>query len=417
MELMIFLLVIVVLLFFSGYFSATETALFSLPSTKIRTYQNSQSPRNRLIANLVLRPRDLLVTVFMLNTLVNILIQNTMSAMSGPQASWFFKVILPFFLMLILGEIIPKNFGLQNNIWVANLVAPSINFMQNALKPIRTLIVRITAPVSRIMFFYLKPDESISKDELKHVLATSQEFGVLHPDEAELAWGYLKLQDATVKSLMRPRDDILYYDIEDPLSRLTYLFVDLECSRMPVCEGSLDKILGIITTKQYLLNRHQIKSGEDLKRILLPPMYIPENTPAKPLFLRLYEHNQEIAMVVDEYGAISGLITCEDLIEEVIGDISDMRDSQALFTKAGPDEIIANGRMELSEFNDYFDVNLTSENNMVTLGGWLIEMLGDIPKSSTKCELEGFSFHILASDPRKIRRIYARKLPQSSEKK
>lgn len=416
MESVLFLVLLLILLFLSGYFSASETALFSLPSTKIRTYQSSSSPRKRLIAQLVLKPRDLLVTVFMLNTLVNILIQNTTSAMYGASASWFFKVVLPFLLMLIVGEIIPKNFGLQNNVWLADLVAPSINFMQNILKPIRTLIVKITAPVSRILFFYLKSDDSISKEELRHVLTTSQEFGVLHPEEAELAWGYLKLQDATVKSLMRPRDDILYYDIEDPLSKLTYLFVEQECSRLPVCEGSIDKVLGIITTRQYLLHRNNIKTSDDLKKYLLTPLYVPENTPAKPLFLRLYEHNQEFAMVVDEYGAITGVITCEDLIEEVIGDISDMRDSKALFTKAGPDEIIASGRMELSEFNDYFGVNLTSENNMVTIGGWLIEHLGEIPKTGSKHEIDNFMFQVLASDPNKIRRLYVRKLNTGTKK-
>lgn len=417
MESAFFIILLIILLFLSGYFSATETALFSLPSTKIKTFQTSSSPRKRLIAQLVLKPRDLLVTVFMLNTFVNILIQNTSSAMYGKEASWLFKVVLPFFLMLIIGEIIPKNFGLQNNVWFANLVAPSINLMQNLLKPIRALTIMITVPVSRIMFFYLKPDESISKDELKHVLATSQEFGVLHPDEAELLWGYLKLQDATVKMLMRPRDHILYYDIQEPLSKLIYLFVDQKCSRLPVCEGSLDNVIGITTTRHFLLHRHEIKSGEDMKKFLFAPLYIPENTPAKSLFLRLYEQNQELAMVVDEYGSITGLITCEDLIEEVIGDISDMRDSGDQFTKAGPDEIIANGRMELSDFNDYFNVHLTSENNMVTLGGWLIEKLGDIPKNGSKYDIENFKFHILSADLTKIRRVYVRKINTRPVKK
>lgn len=410
METFIFLSFLVLLVFLSAYFSATETALFSLPTTKVRTYRLSPSPVKRLIASLVFKPRDLLVTVFILNTLVNILIQNTISTMYGEDASWFFKVVVPFLLLLVFGEIIPKNFGLQNNAWLAAIVAPSINFLQRAIKPIRILIVKITVPVSRLMFFYLLPDKSISKEELRHVLKTSQESGLLHPDEAELAWGYLKLQDATVKSLMRPRDDILFYDTSDPLSRLSYLFVELKCSRLPVCEGSIDKILGIITTRQYLLHRHEIKTSSDLKKILLPPLYVPENTLAKSLFLRLYELNQEIAMVVDEYSAITGLITCEDLIEEVIGDISDMRDTEALFTTAGPSEIVASGRMELSDFNDYFDVNLTSGHNMVTLGGWLIEKLGEIPKSHFKCEMNNFMFHILASDPKKIRRVYVRKL-------
>ena len=413
----ILLLFLGFLIFCSAYFSSSETALFSLPSTKIKSYLSSHSPRKQLIAQLVLKPRDLLVTVFMLNTVVNILIQNTASHMSGGSASWLFKVGLPFVLMLFLGEIIPKNFGLQNNVWLANLVAPSINFMQNFIRPIRTFIVNITVPVSRALFFYLRPDESISKEELKHVLKTSQEFGVLHPDESDLIWGFLNLQDATVKSLMRPREDVLFYDINEPLTKLTYLFVEQECSRLPVCDGAFDDVLGIISARQYLLHRHEVSTPEELKKYLLNPSYAPENMPAKALFRRLNEDEQEVAIVVDEYGSITGLITREDLIEQVVGDIADLRDAKQLFTKAGPNEIIASGRMELSEFNDYFGVELVSENSMVTIGGWLIEKLGTIPKSGKKFVIDQFIFKVLATDPNRIRRLYIRKLEKTTKKK
>lgn len=410
-------LFLIFLVFASAYFSASETALFSLSLPKIKAYKASSSPRHRLIAQLVLEPRNLLVTVFMLNTLVNILIQNTTSHMFGQDASWLFKVGFPFILMLLLGEIIPKNIGLQNNVKIANLVAPSINFMQNFIGPIRNLIVSITAPISRIMFFYLKNEASISKEEMRHVLKTSEEHGVLQPDEAELVSGYLNLQEATVKELMRPKNDILYYDINDPLTKLMYLFVDQECSRIPVCNKSLDDVLGVITARQFFLHRKQIKTGKDLNRHLLSPLYVPENTSAKALVRRFDESNQVLALAVDEYGSISGLITKEDIVEEVVGDISDLRDVESLYTKSGVDEIIANGLMELSEFNEHFKSHLISENNMLTIGGWLTEQLGEIPKGGTKIELEGFMFQVLSAEPNKINRLYVRKLnPQSAKK-
>lgn len=417
MDIVAISLFLVFLVFSSAYFSASETALFSLSLTKIKAYQASSSPRHRLIAKLVLEPKNLLVTVFMLNTLVNILIQNTTSHMFGEHASWLLKVGVPFILMLILGEIIPKNIGLQSNVKIANLVAPSINFLQNFISPVRALIVAITAPISRFLFFYLKNDKSISKEEMKHVLKTSEEHGVLQPEEAELVWGYLNLQDANVKSLMRPRKDILYYDINEPLSKLMYLFVDQECSRMPVCDKSLDNILGIITARQFFLHRQQIKTSNDLIKHLLPPLYVPENTSAKALIRRFDEYNQVMALVVDEYGSISGLITREDIVEQVVGDISDLRDAQTLYTKSGVGEIIASGQLDLSEFNDYFKSNLISDNNMLTIGGWLTEQLGDIPKSGTKYETEEFIFQVLAADPNKIRRLYIRKINGNKAKK
>lgn len=408
---------LIFLIFASAYFSASETALFSLSLTKIKAYQVSSSARHRLIAQLVLEPRNLLVTVFMLNTLVNILIQNTTSHMFGQEANWFLKVGIPFILMLILGEIIPKNIGLQKNIKIANLVAPSINFMQNFIGPVRRLVVTITAPISRILFFYLRKDESISKEEMKHVLKTSEERGVLQPEEAELVGGYLALQDATVKELMRPRNEVLSYDINDPLSKLLYLFVDQECSRLPVCDKSLDNVLGIFTARQFFLHRSQIHASADLKKHLLPPLYIPENTPAKSLVRRFDEQNQVLALVVDEYGSISGIITREDIIEQVVGDISDLRDVKNLYTKSGTDEIIASGQLELCEFNELFHSHLASENHMLTIGGWLTEILGDIPKSGVKIEIEGFIFQVLAADPNKIKRLYIRKLSQKKGKK
>lgn len=411
------ILFLIFLIFASAYFSASETALFSLPLTKIKAYKASSSPRQQLIAQLVLEPKNLLVTVFMLNTFVNILIQNTTSSMSGEDASWFYKIGLPFILLLFFGEIIPKNIGLQKNVKIANYVAPSIDFIQRFIGPIRNLIVKVTAPISRVMFFYLKSEKSISKEELQHVLKTSEEHGVLHSDEAELVTGYLDLQEATVKELMRQKNEILYYDINDPLSKLMYLFVEQECTRLPVCNKTLDNVLGIITAPQFFLHKKQIKTNEDVAKYLLAPLYVPENTSAKGLIRRFDESNQVLALVVDEYGSITGLITREDLVEEVVGDIADLRDTEALYTKSGTNEIIANGLLELSEFNEYFHSDLTSENNMLTIGGWLTEQLGDIPKSGVKVEIDGFMFQVLAADPNKIRRLYIRKLHNPPKKK
>jgi CBS domain containing-hemolysin-like protein len=417
MDVFFSVLILLVLTLASAYFSSAETALFSLSSTKIKAYQYNADPRKRLISKLVLQPRDLLVTIFMLNTLVNILIQNAASSMFGAAAGWGLKVGFPLVLMLVLGEIIPKSIGLQNNLRLSYLFAPSIDFLQNFLRPIRKAIIAVTAPISRFLFFYLRPEESISKEELKHVLKTSQEHGVLHHDEAEFVWGYLSLQDTLVKELMRPRDDILYYDISEPLSKLIYLFVDQECSRLPICDKSIQNIIGILSAKTFFLHRHELTSGNQLIPLLSKPYYVPETTPARILLRRFDEQNEVLAIVVDEYGSVSGLITQEDIIEVVIGEISDLRDVRSLYTQAGKNEIIASSRLELSEFNDLFQVDLTSESNMVTIGGWLIEQLGDIPKSGTKYEAHGFLFQVLAADPNRIRRLYIRKLNQKSPRK
>ncbi len=399
-----------ILLLLSAYFSGSEAALFSLPATRIKVYQNDIDPRKRLIASLLLHPRDLLVTVFMLNTLVNILLQNAAANIFGDLSSWLLKVGVPLLLTLIFGEILPKYLALQHNTSFSYIIAPSITFFTKILKPIRQLAVAITTPLSRAMFFFLKPEPPVSREEIQHLLKTSKEVGVFDADEGELILGYLHLQEALVKELMRPREDILFYDIQQPLTKLTYLFIDQKCTRLPVCDQGLDKVLGIIDAKQFLLHRDSFTHPKELLRFLEKPFYVPEYIPARVLLRRFDEQRQRIALVVDEYGSTSGLITREDLIEVVVGEIADLRDERKLYSPAGNNEIIASGKLEISEFNELFDTNLDSPGGMVTIGGWVTERLGEIPKNGSRYELEGFLFQVLASTPSRVRRLYIRKL-------
>lgn len=393
----------------SGYFSGSETALFSLPPHTLKTYATSKDPRKQLIANYVKKPRDLLVTVFMMNTLVNILLQNVASSMFGAEAGWDLKVGVPLVLTLVFGEIIPKNLGMQHNATISYYVMPSIAFIQELIKPIRRWTIAVTAPISRFLFFYLKKEENISKEELQHVLKASEKHGVLSPDEAEFVSGYLNLQNATVKELMRPKEDIIFYDIHEPISRLIHHFVDQECSRLPVCDSNLDKVLGTISAKQFFLHRHHLNSLQDLEKLLVKPLYVPETTAAHPLLKRFEETNDVLALAVDEYGQVTGLITREDLAEEVIGEIADLRDQHPLYTRAGEHEIIASGKLELADFNQLFGTNLTSEHRMVTIGGWLTEQLGDIPKIGATYSHGDLFFQILSAYPNRIRRVYVRR--------
>lgn len=411
MELLPAILLIGFLILSSAFFSSSEIALFSLPHSKVLAYQTSRDKRKQLIAHLLKKPRDLLVTVFMLNVLVNILLQNVISSLAGPNASWMLKVVLPFIILLIFGEIIPKTIGLQYNTSLASFTAPLIAFFQKIISPIRRITIAITAPVSHALFFYLRKEDSISRDELKLVLRKSEEVGVLQKDESELIWGYLSFQDASVREVMRPREEILFFDISEPLSKLTHLLMDQQCTRIPVCDGDLQKVVGIISAENFFIHKPQLEiNPKKLPRYLSKPFYVPESTQAKHLLKRMDLDNQELALVVDEYGAISGLITYEDLVEVVVGKIADMRDIKKLYTRSSESEIITNSTLEIAEFNEIFDCNLESENGMQTIGGWLTERLGTIPKTGVQCEMDGFFFQVLAADNTRIKQLYIRKL-------
>lgn len=398
----------IILLGLSAYFSSSEVALFSLSPHQVKVFQKSRDNRKHLIAKLIHRSRDLLVTVFIMNTVVNILLQNTFSSMFQNFSGWALKVGFPLLLTLIFGEIIPKNYGLQNNISLSQKVAPSIYWLQKALDPIRKGVVFLTQFVSQTFFFYLRKGESISQEELIHALEASKESGVLTEEEADLALGYLNLQNKTVREVMRPKEDILYYSVNESLSKLVYLFVDQECSRVPICEKQLDEVVGIISAKQFFINRQKINQPEDLHKFAEKPFFIPETISARILLKKFESTGKHFAIVVDEYGSISGIITDEDLAEVVVGDISDLRDAEVNYTKQSQNEIIASGKMDIVELIDIFEDPLPNPQNMVTVGGWLMAKLGEIPKVGSQIETESYLFKVLSSEPHKIKKIYIR---------
>jgi putative hemolysin len=391
-------------------FSGAETALFSLSSVQVKTFKNDPDKRKRLIAELLAQPRELLVTLIILIILMSILVQNTISTIVGEKGGWFDSVVIPLMVNLVLGEVIPKSLALPNNTKVALKTSQLIFSLQRIFYPLRRVLAMITNFVVKVFFFFLHKEEEISTDELQHALATSKEHGVLQSEEAELIRGYLKLEESSVKELMRPREEILYFDLEESLTKLIHLFVDQECSRILICRQGLDSLEGIMSSRSFFLHKQRIHKTEDLLPFLDKPFFVPEVMTAEMLLKNMYERQQSLAVVVDEYSSISGLIAFEDLVEVVIGEISDRRDAKVLYTRSKGDVIIASGKLELDELEELFDEKLYSPNQMVTVGGWLTEQLGDIPKTGTKYVTDSFLFHVLAADPTRVRRIYIRHL-------
>lgn len=415
LTLQIFLLL--TFLFCSAFFSSSEVALFSLSSMKVKAFKTDSDKRKRLVNQLLSSPRDLLVTIIIFNIIINILIQNVTSSIFGDFSGWTLNVAVPLALTLVFGEVVPKSIGMANNTAISYRVAPFLAAAQRFFLPIRKVLIAMTGIISRVVFFFLHSEQEISFDELQHALKASRSYGILNEDEAELVRGYLNLQEAQVKEVMRPREEVLFYDIEEPLSKLIHLFVDQECSRLPICKENLDNVIGMMTSQAFFLHREQLQKPTDLRPLVQKPFFIPEGVSAEALLRKMYDRKEPLALAVDEYGSISGLIALEDLVEKVIGEIADARDAKSRFTRSGQDVIIASGKLELAEFEEIFGHSLKSENNVVTLGGWLTEKTGDIPKTGTKLNTEGFFFHVLAADPKRVRRIYIRRLTPSTPRR
>jgi CBS domain containing-hemolysin-like protein len=405
------------LILLSAVLSASETSLFSLSTFTLNTYRSHPDKRKKLIAKLLYYPRDLLVTILMLNVFANILIQNTVSSIFGTFSSWLLKVGIPLFLTLFFGELIPKSIALPNNKSFSYRLAPFIYYVSKIIKPVRVVITKLTSYVSRIMFFFLRKEKPLSIEELQHVIEQSEEKKILTRDETDLITGYLNLHDSNIKEHMRPRDEILYYDIHTSLEELICLFVDKQCARVPVCDTKIDNILGMISLKRFFLYKDKINCFKDLLEHLKKPYFVVETMKAWSLLMELRQIRENMALVVDEYGSISGLITQEDLTEQVLGKISSKKDENIKYSFSGKDEIIASGKMQIEELEDLFNVKLEKKSNAVTVGGFLIDEMGDIPKAGDKIEKDNLLFYVLGSDPNRVRKVYIRLLKSSKKKK
>jgi putative hemolysin len=417
MNLILPIIILISLISLSAVLSASETSLFSLSTFTLKTYKNDADKRKRLIAKLLYRPRELLVTIIMLNVFANILIQNTVSSIFGSFSSWLLKVGLPLFLILFIGEVIPKSVALPNNKSISYRIAPFIYFIGKLIKPFRIVITKITGFISRFMFFFLKKETPLSIEELQNAIEKSGEEKILTYDEKDLITGYLNLHDSNIKEHMRPRDEILYYDINTPIEKLIELFIDKQCSRVPVCDSTIDNIIGIISLKRFFLHKDEFKDPKKLKAYLKQPYFVVETMKAWSLLLELRQARENIAIVVDEYGSVIGIITQEDLTEQIIGKISSKKDENIKYSYSGKNEIIASGKMELDELERLFDIKIERKSSAVTIGGLLIDEIGDIPVAGDKVRKDNLLFYILSCDPNRVRRVYIRLIKPIKKRK
>lgn len=402
------IITLVIAIFLVGLVASCETSLFSLSSLQVKAFKESDDKRKKVVGQLLSKPRDLLVTILMVNIAMSILVQNIVASIFGNYEAWWLNVLVPLVLTLFFGEVVPKSIALSNNVKIATKLAPFIVAVQWLIGPIRTVLTTIIQPISRFFFFFLRKEPEISIEELKHALKASEQYEILSPGESRLIYGYLELEEYLVKEVMTPRTSMHTYCICDSIDVLKNLILNEKLARIPVYAKNRDHIIGILKSELLFSCKEKIIEGKQILPFLKKPFFVPESLPAKILFNQFNACKQSLAIVVDEYGTVSGLITKEDLIQRLIGENDS--EKQQLFTKASHDVIIASSAMDLSDFNDYFSSNLESKSSMATIGGWLIEELGEIPKNGVKVVKENFFFHVLAATPRKIKTLYIRKI-------
>lgn len=407
-----YFLVIVLLLVLSAMISSSEVAFFSFKPQIIKEMNESDDKGDKKILKLLESPQRLLATILVGNNFVNIAIillltrltNNLFDFSMAPVLGFFFQTVVITFILLLFGEILPKVYASREARKVAKRTSTLLILTAQIFAPIVKILLRSTSLVYKKMSKMNK--QNISIDELSHALElTSDE----HDEDTEILEGIIKFGNIQVVDIMTPRVGIVDTDIKCTYKKLLELIIESGYSRIPVYSSNHDNIKGILYSKDLLphLDKPDTFRWQSLIR---QAYYVPETKMIDDLLNEFQKNKVHLAVVVDEYGGTSGLVTMEDIIEEIIGDISDEFDEEeALFTRIDSHTFIFEARMQLNDFfkiDEIYEEDFTKVTEEVeTLAGLVLELKGDIPAKNERIDYGKYVFEILSVDNRRIKKL------------
>ena len=406
------ILAIAFFLFCSAMVSAAEVALFSLTQQDLNTLSEEDSSKANLISKLLQRPKKLLATILVANNFSHIGVvivfsfvgNNIFSAIESPILKFVVEVILITFLILLFGEVLPKIYASRNNIQFSKFVANPLSILDKLLSP-------ISLPM-RAVSVYLheklgRQKSNISVDQLSQALGlTSTEDTT--SEEQKILEGIVSFGNTDTKQVMSPRIDIFAIEMEETFAEIYEKIVDKGYSRIPVYRESIDHIEGVLFVKDLI--PHINKKEFDWNKLIREPFFVPENKKLDDLLKEFQSKKSHLAIVVDEYGGTSGLVSLEDIIEEIVGDISDEFDDENLnYSQIDDKNFLFEGKINLKDFYRIVDVDEEifeiSKGEAETLAGFILEILGNFPKKGQKIHFTNVHFTIEAVDKKRIKQL------------
>lgn len=392
--------------------SAAEVALFSLTQNDLTKMAEEDSAKANLISKLLQRPKKLLATILVANNFshIGVVIIFSFSANSifegiaSPIVKFIVEVLLVTFLILLFGEVLPKIYASRNNIQFSKAVAHPMAFLDKLLSP-------ISLPMRAVSVFLHeklgKQKSNISVDQLSQALElTSTED--TSSEEQKILEGIVSFGNTDTKQVMSPRIDIFALEIEETFAEIYAKIVDKGYSRIPVYRESIDHIEGILFVKDLI--PHINKKEFDWNQLMREPFFVPENKKLDDLLKEFQSKKSHLAIVVDEYGGTSGLVSLEDVIEEIVGDISDEFDDENLnYSQIDDKNYLFEGKINLKDFYRIVDVDEQAfedrKGEAETLAGFLLEILGNFPKKGQKINFSTVRFTIEVVDKKRIKQI------------
>ncbi len=412
---------ILVLLFCSALVSGAEVALFSLKKSDLKNFTNKSSKSEKIIKDLLKRPKKLLATILVANNFINIAVILLFSSLNNRLLNslelkfkfffikidlvFFIEVIVISFLILLFGEILPKVYANRNNIKFSLLMAQPLKFMDYFFYPISQPMQKLTVLIQKKLG---KQKTNLSVDYLSKALDLTSEEDTTK-EEQKILRGIVSFGNTETKQVMRPRIDIFALKTSTNFKDIVNEIVKKGFSRIPVYEENIDSISGILYSKDLL--PHLNKKTFDWKCLVREPFFVPENKKLDDLMVEFQEKKIHLAIVVDEYGGTSGVISLEDIIEEIVGDISDeFDDDNLIYSKIDEKNFVFEGKTSLKDF--YRIIKLQDESifeekkgEAETLAGFVLETSKSFPKLGSKIKFNKYIFNIENIDNKRIKRV------------
>ncbi len=421
LSILLALLFVMVLVFLSALYSGSENAFFSLSKAQLEELQEIPGTTSYAINYLLRYPKKLLATILIANTFVNIAIVLVMTFLFStlfnfeayPIISFLIEVVFVTFLIVLFGEVIPKIYSFKHNVKVSRFVAVPVYGSYKLFQPLVYFLVRSTGIIDKRI---TKKGHILSVDELTHAIDITSEKNAPKQEKSILK-GVVNFGNTNVKKIMRQRPDIVAMDLNLTFKQLMLQIVDSGYSRVPVFENNLDNIKGILFTKDLLPHINE-KDDFNWQSLLRKPFFVPESKKIDDLLKEFQSKRMHLAIVVDEFGGTEGLVSMEDIIEEIFGEIQDEFDEdEHVFTKINDHTFVFEGKMIINDACKYMDIDpgvfddIRSEAE--TLGGMLLELNSHLPKMGQEIMYKNFVFKIESVDKRKIMRIKVSFEPQA----
>jgi len=404
------IILVLILICLSAVFTALESALFNSNPIRLEAFA-----KKNIIYRWILRhkkmPESLISTIVIGNNFVNFLTSAVITNLAviyanryqyNSEVSVLVATVITTLLIVIFGETIPKNIGSILEEKSLLYTYPIFLPFYYILKPFAILLSRFSGLIMRLIGLkYTEKKMFESEEEVMSMIEIGRNEGIIESEEEKMIYSIFEFGDTIVKEIMTPRIDIIAIDVELPFEEALQTIINSGHSRFPVYEEKIDNIIGILHLKDLVRVIGQ-KGAVDIRKMLRAPYFVPESKRVDELFKEMQKNKIQIALVFDEFGGISGLVTIEDILEEIVGEIQDEFDvEEKQFQKIGENAYLVHGTLNIDDFNEIFNTQLTSEESS-TIGGLLLEHFGRLPNPGEERQIGNIRFIISKVHKRRI---------------